>query len=189
MKKLGFKFVTTAACLAMALVLTAPASAATYNLGVVSDQNPLGLGGVLSTANPSDTLVFALGSASDLGGGLSLVPPIVFTPSLVFGLTSAQASFYSGIVGSGTLLGSLSDGQTVNFDGLAAGDYYVVVTGTAFNPTLGGTYAIGLMSTNAAPAPGPAGLAVALAGGACILLRRRRGKSAPVGSPGRFATA
>lgn len=188
MKKLGLK-IAAAACLAMAPVMAAPASATTYNLGTIADASPVGLGGVLNPANPSDTLVFALGATSDLGGGLTMVPPVVLSPGLIFGLSSVQASFYSGIVGSGTLLGTIGDGQATTFDNLIAGDYYVVVTGTAINPTLGGTYAIGLMSTNAAPAPGPAGLAVALAGGACLLWRRRRAKTSSAEFPNQVAIA
>lgn len=188
MKKLGLK-IAAVAFLAMAPAIASPASATTYDLGTVADASPIGLGGVLNPANPSDTLVFALGTTSNLGGGLTMVPPIVLSPGLIFGLSSVQASFYSGAVGSGTLLGTIGNGQSTTFDNLLAGDYYVVVTGTAINPTLGGTYAIGLMSTNAAPAPGPAGLAVALAGGACLLWRRRRAKAAPADFPDRVAIA
>lgn len=173
MIRYGFK-VAVAAWLAAMSLLSLPAHAVTYDLGVLQETTPIGLGGTLNSVNTSDTLIFALADTDNLGGGLSMVPPIVFAPGLVFGLSSVQASFYSGAVGSGTLLGSITADQTTTFTDLVAGDYYVVVTGTAFNPTLGGTYAIGLMATNAAAAPGPAGLVVALAGGACLLWRRRR---------------
>lgn len=186
--KFGLK-IAAAACLAMAPLLTTTASAVTYNLGVVDPVTPVGLGGVLNSANASDTLIFALSGASDLGGGLTMVPPVVLGPGLVFGLSNVQASFYAGAVGSGTLLGSIGNGQSTSFGALAAGDYYVVVTGTAINPTLGGTYAIGLMTANAAPAPGPAGLAVALAGGACLFWKRRRNKAADGNSANRALTA
>lgn len=187
MRKSALK-IAAAFCFASVAAFSTPAAAITTDLGQIAPLSPVGLGGVLSSSNPSDTLIFSLGIPENVGGALAVVPPIVFGSGQIFGLSDVQASFYSGAVGTGNLLGSIMQGEAATFSNLTAGDYYVMITGTPINPVLGGTYAISLMSTAAAPAPGPAGLAIAAAGAASVMWRRRR-QSRRNESPSRLATA
>lgn len=169
----NFRSFAASAGLAISLAFSAPVSANTITLGTLSEGDPVPVLGTIGTAaNTDDRIEFSLASLEDLGTALAAVPPIKIR-MLEYGLSSVSAALYAG---NGTLIGDLVGGTSETFTNLAAGDYYIAVTGTAFNPNLGGTYALTLLADAAAPVPGPAAILPALAGAGAIAWRRRRSR-------------
>jgi hypothetical protein len=162
-----------AAGFAISLAFTVPANASTIPLGTLSEGSPVLVSGVIaSPTNASDTVTFSLAGVDSLGASLTAIPTIS-VGAFEFGLSSLSASLYTD---GGTLIGNLSDGSAATFTSLAAGDYYITLTGTAVSPVLGGAYGLSLLADSAAPVPGPAALLPALAGAGAIAWRRRRSK-------------
>ncbi|MET0241310.1 MAG: hypothetical protein ABW184_15565 [Sphingobium sp.] len=160
-------------------LFASPALAADHYLGTLQPGVGVGVGGVIgSTSNPSDRIYFSLSSIGSLGAGLVQVPPI-YVANLTFYLTSVSANLYTS---GGTLLATLNNTQSVTLAGLDSVDYYIDITGTAANPSLGGTYAVALLASRAAGAPGPAGLLFVGAGALAIMARRRRRQQQQAGT-------
>jgi hypothetical protein len=174
--------IVASACAAM---IATPSLAADYQLGTLQTGVAVKSGGNIGTFyNPTDRVFFSLSGSNNLGTNVVKGPQITITPApagdLTFYLTSLTANLYTA---SGTFVSSLANiagpvtSQTATLDKIAAGNYYISVAGTAVSPLLGGTYGLSLLTTQAAAAPGPAG--ILFVGGAAALMagRRRRQKA------------
>lgn len=164
------KMISVLAAFAAGTIATS-ASATTYNLGTLPNNVRVFLNHDLSDTNPNDTYVFKIGLIGDLGNrlfhiGMSSIP----------GLT---AKFYSGVVGSGTLLKTFGEhnyGMAV--PNVTPGNYYAVVSSNALSAPR--QYQLQLYAEGTpAPAPGPAGFLVFAAGAAAMGYRKRRMKAMP----------
>ncbi|MEZ5656899.1 MAG: hypothetical protein R3E04_13655 [Sphingobium sp.] len=154
--------------------ISAPASAATYDLGTLS-ATPQTATGTLANSLASDTVTFSLASQSDIAGGIAAVK-ISFMNTTIYNFSSLSAGIYDS--GTNNLVGSADLSTGFSQPGLSAGSYYALVSGVPTGIS-GGLYSLSLLATpSAAPAPGPAGLVVFGAGAGAIAFRRyRRRKS------------
>ncbi|QUT05652.1 hypothetical protein KFK14_22315 [Sphingobium phenoxybenzoativorans] len=156
----------------LALSVSAPAFAATYDLGLLTNGTPTAKAAATAPGAVNDIIKFELGGTTDLGTYLNQFNGSLFGKS--YNITGLSATFYSG---GGTLIGAVGDTVSATFANLAAGNYYATVTGNAVG-TGGGSYTLTLLgSGSAAPVPGPAGVLVVGAGLAALLGRRRRKKA------------
>lgn len=173
----------------MATVSAAPAFAANFDLGVlpegvlVQQSNIIGKLSGPGGTNASDNVKFSVPTVYDAASGL-----IVNSKTTVFGkitgLIDATAKFYTGSSANpANYIGEINVSQGVtgalDLPGLTAGNYFITITGHAFDPSIGGQYALSLFALSpAASAPGPAGFLVVGAGAAAMAFRRRRQKAA-----------
>lgn len=173
---------------ALAAFVATPSLAADYNLGVLQNGVAFTSGGHIGTFyNPTDRVFFSLSSSTGLNNLDSSVARgalVTITPkkgsAQNFYLTSLTANLYTA---GGAFVSSLANisgpatEQSTTLEKIAAGDYYIGIGGTAISPLLGGDYALSLLGTQAAAAPGPAG--ILFVGGAAALMagRRRRQKA------------
>jgi hypothetical protein len=165
-------------------LLCSGAHATAYNFGELSAGESrsslefLGAGRVIG--NFADTWSFQL--ADD---GSTLTSAVSLNLSDFFHISSGQYGLYSGIVGSGSQLGSWSfdgtSGDAYNIVTLmSAGSYYLSVSGLA-DGTDGGLYTLSVAALSVtAPIPEPETYALLLAGLALIgFVARRRNGLAP----------
>lgn len=164
------KAATMAAC-----VYALPASAAVYDLGTLTPGVIASQPSTLATSASKDQIYFALPTLSDIGVGVNKVK-ITLKGVVQYDFSSLTATFYKAS-DPGTALGFLTLGDDDQYTNLTAGSYYAEVQGV---PTgnKGGFYSLALLSSNAAPVPGPAGLLIVGAGAAVVALRRRRREKA-----------
>jgi hypothetical protein len=181
------RFSRTLSIVAGALVafVATPSLAADYNLGVLQSGVAATSGGHIGTFyNPTDRVFFSLSGLNDLDTDTVKGALVTITPkkgsAQNFYLTSLTANLYTA---GGAFVSSLANitgpatEQSTTLEKIAAGDYYISIGGTAISPLLGGDYALSLLGTQAASAPGPAG--ILFVGGAAALMagRRRRQKA------------
>lgn len=163
-----------------AVFVATPSLAYDYQLGTLQTGVAVTSGGHVGIVyNPSDRVFFSVAGSNTLDsdvikGSLRTVTPKHGSPQNFY-LTSLTASLYTV---AGVFVSTLANisgpatEQTTTLEKLVAGDYYISVAGTALSPKLGGDYALSLLTTQPAAAPGPAG--ILFVGGAAALMARRR---------------
>lgn len=170
---------------ACAAFVATPSIAADYQLGTLQTGVAVTSGGHIGTFyNPTDRVFFSLAGSNSLEtdlvkGNLVTIKPKKGSTQNFF-LTSLTANLYTA---AGTFVSSLADisgsetEEITDLSKIVAGDYYISLAGTPISPLLGGYYSLSLLTTQAAAAPGPAG--ILFVGGAAALMagRRRRQKA------------
>lgn len=153
-----------------AALASAPVSAEIINLGTIPANGNLSYSGQLGNNNQSDTINFSI-----LQDTLSSTYAVLNQSTKVTGLV-AQLYTSGGAATGGPLSTPSGSSTSAAYPGLAAGDYYYIVSGT--NVQGNAQYTLGLFSSAAAPAPGPAGLIVFGVGAGMVALQRRRKRKA-----------
>ncbi|MEZ5656898.1 MAG: hypothetical protein R3E04_13650 [Sphingobium sp.] len=145
---------------------SSPVLAATINLGAIPVDGNLSYNGQLGNNNQSDRINFSI-----VQDTLSTTYAVLNQSTNVTGLVAQL--YTSGGVATGAALSTPEGSSTsATYSGLLAGDYYYTVSGT--NVQGNAQYTLGLFSSAAAPAPGPAGLAVFGVGAGMLAWQRRR---------------
>jgi hypothetical protein len=187
---MGIRFArrfSIAAGICAAFVAT-PSLAFDYQLGALQTGVAATSGGHVGIVyNPSDRVFFSVAATNTLDsdvlkGSLRTLTPKKGSPQNFY-LTSLTASLYTAagaFVSSIATISGLATEQSTTLEKLAAGNYYISVSGTALDPKLGGDYALSLLTSQPAAAPGPAGI-LFVGGAAALMAARRRRQKAKAG--------